>query len=223
MMEFVTSSKGFSAALDKAVADTQKKIRHAAYITLEKVAERGRNALIANYPKKFKDENGIIKNKGVPKQVTKSKVNKTNLSIELFTKDSISFMYDQQYGGERTGKGGAKKAVPFLKTQQIGRTSKGTMKKGFQISTLMKKALDHETAKRTGGHKPKPFIMTARSGHKMLSVRLGKARTPIQPLYHFDKKTKIRPRWDFVKTVEGVTVHYIDKTFEQCLKKEMEK
>ena len=52
MMEFVTSSKGFSAALDKAIADTQKKIRHAAYITLEKVAERGRNALIANYPQK---------------------------------------------------------------------------------------------------------------------------------------------------------------------------
>ena len=219
VMNYVSNGKDFSKALESAIEDTKKKIRFAAYRTLEQVAERSRNAIIANYTKKFPDQNGVVKNKGVPKQVTHSKVDKKNLSIELYTKPNISFMYDQEYGGDRSGKNGAKKAVPFLETMQKGRTNRGTMKQGYRISTLMKKALDHETAKRTGGHKPKPFLITTRSGHHALAVRDTKKRKPLTFLYHFDRKVKIRPRWDFIKTVEGVVVHTIDKEFEKSLKK----
>ena len=97
-MNYFCKSKDFGKTLDSCVKDTQKKIRNAAYKTLESVAERSRRAVIANYFKKFPDENGIKKNKGVSQQVTKSRVNKEKLEISLFTKDSISFMTDQEYG-----------------------------------------------------------------------------------------------------------------------------
>lgn len=222
-MNYSCNSKDFSKVLDKCVADTQKRIRLAAYKTLENVAERGRRAVIANYFKKFPDENGITKNKGVPQQVTKSRVDKTNLSISLYTKDRISFMYDQEFGGERKSKTGKTKAVPFLSTRQEGRNSRGGMKSSYSVKTLMDKAMSHANrqAKRAG--KPKPFMMTTKSGHKILAQRTSKNRLPIKPLYHFDRKVKIRPRWDFVKTVENITVRYIDKTFDEELKKAMSK
>lgn len=221
-MNYFCSAKDFSKTLDKCVADTQKKIRLAAYRTLENVAERSRKAVIANYFKKFPDENGIVKNKGVPQQVTKSKVDKEKLQIRLYTKDKISFMYDQEFGGERTSKFGKTKAVPFLSTRQEGRNSRGGMKSAYSVKTLMQKALTHSTNKAKSSGKPKPFLMTTKSGHKILAQRTSKKRLPIKPLYHFDRKVKIRPRWDFVKTVENITVRYIDKTFEQQLKKAMD-
>ena len=89
-MNYFCDSKDFEKTLNKCVADTQKQIRHAAYKTLESVAERSRRAVIANYFKKFPDENGIKKNKGVPQQVTKSRINKEKLEISLFTKDNIA-------------------------------------------------------------------------------------------------------------------------------------
>lgn len=221
-MNYFCSAKDFSKTLDKCVADTQKKIRLAAYRTLENVAERSRKAVIANYFKKFPDENGIVKNKGVPQQVTKSKVDKEKLQIRLYTKDKISFMYDQEFGGERTSKFGKTKAVPFLSTRQEGRNSRGGMKSAYSVKTLMQKALTHSANKAKSSGKPKPFLMTTKSGHKILAQRTSKKRLPIKPLYHFDRKVKIRPRWDFVKTVENITVRYIDKTFEQQLKKAMD-
>ena len=57
----------------------------------------------------------------------------------------------------------------------------------------------------------------------MIAQRVWQKRLPIKPLYHFDQKVKIRPRWDFVKTVENITVRYIEKTFEKELKKAIDK
>ena len=60
-MNYFCDSKDFGKTLDSCVKDTQKKIRNAAYKTLESVAERSRRAVLANYFKKFPDENGIKK------------------------------------------------------------------------------------------------------------------------------------------------------------------
>ena len=222
-MNYFCNSKDFGKTLDQAIKDVQKSVRFAAYKTLENVAERSRRAVIANYFKKFPDENGIVKNKGVPQQVTKSKVNKEKLEISLFTKDRISFMFDQEYGGERKSQYGKTKAVPFLGLRQEGRNSRGGMKSAFSVKTLMQKALDHSTRKAKRAGKPKPFLMVSKSWHHMIAQRVGEKRLPIKPLYHFDQKVKIRPRWDFVKTVENITVRYIEKTFEKELQKAIDK
>jgi len=215
-MNYFCNSKDFGKTLDKCVSDTQKKIRNAAYKALESVAERSRRAVIANYFKKFPDENGIKKNKGVPQQVTKSRVNKEKLEISLFTKDSISFMHDQEYGAVRTPTVGKTIAVPFLSVKQEGRNSKGGMKSAFSIRTVLKKALDNKHGEGTG-RKKFHFAKTKR-GNTMI-VQEQKGTSDAKEMYHLVKKTKIKPRWDFEKTVRAINAKYIEKTFEKELQK----
>ena len=219
-MNYFCNAKDFGKTFDQAIKDIQKSVRFAAYKTLENVAERSRRAVIANYFKKFPDENGIKKNKGVPQQVTKSKVNKEKLEISLFTKDNISFMTDQEYGAIRTPKAGKTIAVPFLSLKQEGRNSKGGMKSSFSIKTVMDKVLKNSRGEGTG-RKKFHFAKTKR-GRTMI-VQEQKGTDDAKEMYHLVPKTKIKPRWDFVKTVENITVRYIEKTFEKELQKALDK
>lgn len=221
----MTDFKNLGKELKKMSDDARKKVRRACYLALENTAEQSRNAIIANYPKKFKDENGIRKNKGVPKQTSKTKVDKQKLSISLNwgQKRNLDFMDDQEFGGTRTGLNGASRAVPTLETRQKGRTASGKMKQSYDIKNLMSAAARAETERSKSSDKPKPFFMITRSGHHMLVRRRTKARNSTEILYHFDKKVQIRPRFDFVKTVEGVTVHNIEKNFIKELEKIMTK
>lgn len=203
--------------------DVNKSLRLATYKALEQTAEDARNEIIKQYSKQFPDENGIKKNKGVPQQVTHGKVDKAKLRIEIFAKDKISFMDDQEFGGERRGTSGGSRAVPTLETMQQGRTSRGTMKQAWSINRLMTAAMRSETERSRKAGKPKPFIMTSKSGHNMLVRRENKARDSIKVLYHFDKKVQIRPRWEFVKTVEGITAHNLEKNFNQSLEEALKK
>lgn len=215
--------KDLPKLLNKQMADVQKAVRLATYKALEKTAEDARDAIIAQYAKQFPDENGIKKNKGVPQQVTHSKVDKAKMRIEIFAKDKINFMDDQEFGGERRGASGGSRAVPTLETRQQGRTTRGNMKQAWSIKNLMTAAMRAETEKSRKAGKPKPFIMTSQSGHHMLVRRENKARDSIKVLYHFDKKVQIRPRWDFIKTVEGVTAHNMEKNFNNELEAALKK
>ena len=215
-MNYFCNSKDFGKTLNQAISDVQKSVRFAAYKTLESVAERSRRAVIANYFKKFPDENGIKKNKGVPHQVTKSRVNKEKLEISLFTKDNISFMADQEFGAVRTPEFGKTIAVPFLSVKQEGRNSKGGMKSAFSIKTVLKKALDNVHGEGTG-RKKFHFAKTNR-GNTMI-VQEQKGTSNAKEMYHMVKKTKIKPRWNFVKTVENIVARFMEKTFEKELEK----
>ena len=215
-MNYFCNAKDFGKTLEKTVSDIQKGCRLAAYKTLEAVAERSRRAVIANYFKKFPDENGIKKNKGVPQQVTKSKVNKEKLEISLFTKDNISFMTDQEYGAVRTPKAGKNIAVPFLGLKQEGRNSKGGMKSSFSIKTVMNKVLKNESGEGTG-RKKFHFAKTKRGNTMIFQEQ--KRTSDAKEMYHLVKKTKIKPRWDFEKTVRAINANYSEKTFEKELHK----
>ena len=215
-MNYFCNSKDFGKTLNQAISDIQKSVRFAAYKTLESVAERSRRAVIANYFKKFPDENGIKKNKGVPQQVTKSRVNKEKLEISLFTKDNISFMADQEFGAVRTPEFGKTIAVPFLSVKQEGRNSRGGMKSAFSIKTVLKKALDNVHGEGTG-RKKFHFAKTNR-GNTMI-VQEQKGTSDAKEMYHLVKKTKIKPRWNFIKTVENIAARFMEKTFEKELQK----
>lgn len=221
----ITPIKDFQKEFNKMVADGQKAVRQSIYQTLEITAEKSRNAVIANYPKAFKDKNGIRKNKGIPKMTSKSKVDKKNLSISLGwgQKQGKNFMDDNEFGGERTGARGGSRPMPSLELQKMGRTSSGKMKQGLKISKLMSLVKKHENKRSKEKGTPKPFMMKTKSGHHMLVRRNGKSRDSILGLYHFDKKVQVRPRWNFMKTVEGVTVHTLDKTLVAQLEKNLSK
>lgn len=220
----MTMIQNFQREYNRMIADQQKAVRLSIYQTLEITAEKSRDAIIADYPKRFKDENGIRKNKGIPKMTSKTKVDKNNLSITLNwgQKQNATFMDDNEFGGTRTGKHGSR-PMPSLELQKMGRTSSGKMKQGLKVSKLMALAKKYEDKRSKETGKPKPFFMETKSGHHMLVRRMTKARNSILVLYHFDKKVQVRPRWDFVKTVEGVTVHTIDKTLIGQLEKNLAK
>ena len=61
------------------------------------------------------------------------------------------------------------------------------------------------------------FAKTKR-GNTMI-VQEQKGTSDAKEMYHLVKKTKIKPRWDFVKTVEAINSKYIEKTFEKELQK----
>lgn len=214
----------FNRELKQFVDNTKKAVRKSQYMALEAVARKSKSAIIANYPKAFKDENGVRKNKGVPKLTNYGKVDKAKLSIEISwaPNKNINFMDDQEFGGVRSGKDGGSRAMPSWFTQQQGRTATGKMKQGYSIKNLMDRALRYENRRSKENGLPKPFIMTSKSGHHMLVRRLNKKRDSVMVLYHFDKKVKIRPRWAFVKTVEGVTMHTIHDEFAKALEKNMQ-
>lgn len=222
MMEsFSVFNKDFTKMLN----GIDKNVRLAVYKTLEQTAEKARSAIIANYPKKFPDENGVVKNKGVPKMTSKTRVDKKNMSISLNwgQKKNVDFMDDQEYGAERKGLNGGSRAMPTWVAQRMGRKASGRMKAGYSVKNLMDQIMQYENKRSKETGKPKPFLMTSKSGHHMIARRRTKARDSFDVLYHFDRKVKIRPRWDFVKTVEGIAVHTIDKTFVKNLEESMKR
>lgn len=215
----------FQKDFSKMLVGIDKGVKFAAYKTLEQTAERARSAIIANYAKKFPDENGVRKNKGVPKMTSKTKVDKKNMSIGLNwgQKQNVDFMDDQEFGNERTGLNGGSRAMPTWVAQRQGRKASGRMKVSYSVKNLMEQIMKYENNRSKETGKPKPFLMTAKNGHHMIARRRTKARNSFDVLYHFDNKVKIRPKWDFVKTVDGVTVHTIEKTFVKNLENVMNK
>lgn len=200
--------------------------RQSMYQTLEQLAEGSRNQIIKLYPRKFKDENGIQKNKGIPKMISKSKVDKKDNSITVWWAHNrnIDFMDDQEFGNPaRTGKDGASKALPTWKAQQDGRGSSGKMKANYNIGKLMSKIIAYENKRSRETGKPKPFIMTAKSGHHMLARRQTKARDSFVVLYHFDKKINIRKRWNVVETIDNYCVFNRERLFLQNIENNMKK
>ena len=84
----------------------------------------------------------------------------------------------------------------------------------------MDKVLKNRRGEGTG-RKKFHFAKTKR-GMTMI-VQEQKGTDDAKEMYHLVPKTKIKPRWDFVKTVENITVRYIEKTFEKELKKVIDK
>jgi len=230
----ITNFNQLPGALNKFVADSQKKMRLATYNTLGGLAKKARLQIIAEYPKRFPDENGIRKNKGVPKQIYyDNKVDKSipnNPSIGIHASDKISFMAKQEFGGTLTsGTQGGSAAVPFSHSLRKMRQGTRGMKAKYSVSEIVSSAkqaiqpsLKHGTIRR-GNRPPQPFFMTTKSGHTMVAIRDGKKRLPIMELYHFDKKRKFRPRFGFFETVEGVVASSVNEMWHNELKKVLDR
>lgn len=225
----MTNFSGVARQIEKFANDANKTLRLASYNTLGRLAKESRRQIIANYPKLFPDENGIRKNKGVPKQVVyDNKVDKSipnNPSLRIYANDKISFMEKQEFGGSKSGGTmGKTSAVPFSESLRTMRRGTQGMKDKYTIRQVMasvKQAIRPtlKSGKRTGNAKPKPFFMETKSGHSMVAIRQGKKRFPVLPLYHFDVKRTWRKRWDFLKTIDGVVVSMTDKFYSEELQK----
>lgn len=221
--------------LDKFVADSQKKMRLASYKTLTELAKQSREEIAKAYFKRFPDENGIRKNKGIPRQIVYDhNINKSipnNPSIRIYATDKIDFMDKQEFGGDLTGgKKGANASVPFTASLKKMRSGTKGMKPKYSIKEVMsavKKAmspsLKGDGDEKRGHKKPKPFFMETKSGHTMVAIRTGRARKPIMPLYHFDRKRHFQERWGAIETIDKVVVSMTNKVWGEMLKKVLDK
>lgn len=230
----IVSFSQLPKALDRFVERTNKGIRLATYQTLKALAFNARKEVIKEYPKHFPDENGIKKNKGVPRMLMYSDIDKSVAnapSIRLYGKPEMEFMEKQEF--PQTLVGGTKgKSAAIPITDSLKKMRRGTrgMKDEFSISQVMsaaKKAIKPtlKTKRRKGVHNPpNPFFMKTKNGHTMVVKRQGISKNPVIPLYHFHETRRYeKNRWDFFKTVEGVVVSMTDKIWGEKLNKVLDR
>jgi hypothetical protein len=152
----------------------------------------------------------------------------------VFTKNRISsFMPIHEEGGVRNpsahGEGrdkGVALAVPGMGLNKYNRkTRTGRTKKRWKPGTLLDAGRPHSKSRtrRTrqigrGGRKGKPFIITGRnSGVPMIVRRVGKKRYPLEVLYIFSRKAKIKGGWQFEDTVSKVANREFETIFRRNL------
>ena len=82
------------------------------------------------------------------------------------------------------------------------------------------KVLKNKSGEGTG-RKKFHFAKTKR-GRTMI-VQEQKGTDDAKEMYHLVPKTKIKPRWDFEKTVKAISSKYIEPTFEKELQKVVDK
>jgi len=127
-------------------------------------------------------------------------------------KRSLEFMADHEFGGRRKPHGGNRAlALPRSEmTSKSFRTSKGRVKRRYKPEIMIKKikAQAATSRKRKWGkwRKPKPFLVTFKSGHQAIAVRKDKTkRFPLSLLYQFHHDADIKKTYDFEKAVHETT------------------
>ena len=121
----------------------------------------------------------------------------------IFTAPIISeWMPLQETGGEKIPSKTAI-AIPGKNLAQMAyQMSSGQTKKQFKPSQLLKrynetKGSNAGVTHKKGGRKAVAFILKNR-----IVIRASDQRYPLVTLYLFDSKAQIKPRWDFLSTVE---------------------
>jgi hypothetical protein len=134
-------------------------------------------------------------------------------------KKSLGFMADHEFGRKRKPHKGRALALPRTGvTIKAFRTSKGRVKRRYKPETVIKKikAQATNTRKRRWGRyrKPRPFLVTFKSGRRAIAVRKDKTKrafvresgdTGALLLYEFQKDADIKKRYGFEETVHETT------------------
>ena len=127
-------------------------------------------------------------------------------------KRSLDFMADHEYGGRRKPHGGNRALAlprPWLTTKSF-RTSRGRVKRRYKPEMLIKKIRAQAMAprKRKWGRyrKPRPFLVTFKSGHQAIAIRKYKEkRLPLDLLYEFHTEATIKKLYRFEEAVHETT------------------
>jgi hypothetical protein len=138
-------------------------------------------------------------------------------------------------GGVKTSNSGKAMGVPAAETQEKGRGPSGKIRSRWWPRNLRKDAgfADPRAAGRMGGRgnkgrgNPRPFLMRSRNGAVTIVRRMsrgvskgdrnGTNRWNLLDLYYLKRAVKIRPRWDFARTVERVAAQHLGKQLERGL------
>lgn len=85
------------------------------------------------------------------------------------------------------------------------RTPTGRTTPAHWPSGVLRKAAQHAARRagkrRRGRRKPLPFETTFKSGKRVIAIRTGDERLPIDVLYSFDRVVNVKPKWKFQRNV----------------------
>lgn len=136
----------------------------------------------------------------------------------------------QEWGGTKTPFAsrardkGRSLALPTRDLSKMSyKTKTGRIKKRLKPSTLLKNFRGSSSygkirVREKGTATKKAFIVRARDGTPMIVRRKTRSQYPLQILYTFEKKGKVKPKWGFVKTCERVANAVIHKKFARHLR-----
>lgn len=126
----------------------------------------------------------------------------------------ISFMTLQETGGVKKPKGRAL-SLPSEGLGGNAKTATGAIKKGMKPKALLARFDSKKKEKKTKGGQVKPMAFVAKG---MILIRVGPGRYPLKVLYKFEEKAKIKPRWEFERTVRTIAENYFAHNMEQAMR-----
>ncbi len=178
----------FSKTIEAMGRVQRKQIPFVAAVSLTRLAQKSQKGVKKNMKKSF-----TLRSPRVIKGVRIKPAKKNDFfkgTIQSQVNELDDFMVQHETGKDKTPGGSKALAIPTKFQQQTGRTSTGKMKVSKRPKRLLKKGVAKK--RKWGRHKkPKPFIMTFKSGKQAIVIRKGKDKLPVRTLYSFKSSAKI--------------------------------
>jgi hypothetical protein len=174
-------------------------------------AQKSQSAIINQMPSIFHIRNNWIQ-KGVRVQYS----SKSNLVARVYDKDW--FMGLQETGGTKAPISAKHEYVPGAAIRSNDSLISRSNRIGALIQKMKAAGEQHPTGKRRGRKsKPVPFIINLSSGKRALVQRESKAAYPLRVLYIFEPDVKVKPVFNFYKTVRDVVYSIFPAEFKEAL------
>lgn len=211
---------------EKALADLgaigSKHVPFVVAATLTRVAEMARNEARRVTRLKFRLHTDFIPQSVRFKPASKYDIKSRGEAFSsVFTTDKISgYMPLHETGGEKDPNiGHSKLALPTTDLQRTGfQTGSGAVRQSLKPKTLLRQYQGpSKTGSRTPGAAKKAFIIRSKKNPSVTLIvrRKTKARFPLQRLFFFEPRARIKSRWTFIPTVQ----RYVDFNFRPVLEK----
>lgn len=203
----------------------RKSLPYAQALALNETAFQTKDKLVQKMPSQFD-----LRSKRPVKGFRVNKAHKGQGVVSASVYHLDAWMGAHETGGTKRPTNGKAMGVPSTETQDKGRAPSGKIRERWWPRNLAKSAgfADPRAAGRMGGrgHKgkglPKAFLLRSKKGAVSIVRRSTRGggdgnRFDLVELYHLRKSVEIKPRWEFVDTVELVARVNLAKNFERAL------
>jgi hypothetical protein len=206
-------STNIDDVIDRLTELEKKHVPYALSRTINRLTYEGRDVVIDQLPRRFTIREKSLKASGGGRRALWVKPNnKSQPVIQSEIGTPFWFLEDQEVGGTRRGKSGEGSWIPGLgartRKSKEGRVARRFTKQKVRQDLKANRAYPgsrRSKRNKQGYAKQKPFVVDLGGGKRGVFVRQKKGkRTPLSLLWVVQDSRRIRPRWRFEKTMNGV-------------------